>query len=69
MRDISDCYSKHRPVLHFSVPKGWMNDPNGLIYHDGWYHMYYQFYPDTKPLTHALGTRPFKDFLCWENLQ
>jgi fructan beta-fructosidase len=46
-----------------------MNDPNGLIYHDGWYHMYYQFYPDD--INHGpmhWGHARSRDFLCWENL-
>ena len=35
----------YRPRLHFSPPNGWMNDPNGLIYHDGLWHMFYQYNP------------------------
>ncbi len=35
----------YRPVFHFSVKKGWMNDPNGLIYYKGRYHMFYQHNP------------------------
>lgn len=36
---------KHRPQFHFSPQKGWMNDPNGLIFHKGVYHMFYQYFP------------------------
>ena len=36
-----------RPVYHFTPESGWMNDPNGLVFLDGVYHMYYQFYPDS----------------------
>jgi beta-fructofuranosidase len=32
-----------RPQVHFSPPKNFMNDPNGLFYHNGTYHMYYQW--------------------------
>jgi len=35
----------YRPVYHPIAPHGWMNDPNGLIYIDGWYHVFYQWNP------------------------
>ena len=34
-----------RPQIHFTVPNGWNNDPNGMIKYNGVYHMYYQFNP------------------------
>ncbi|MBX2827057.1 MAG: glycoside hydrolase family 32 protein [Flavobacteriaceae bacterium] len=37
---------KFRPQFHFSPQEKWMNDPNGLVYHDGVYHLFYQYYPD-----------------------
>lgn len=37
----------HRPQFHFSPARAWMNDPNGLFYLDGVYHMSYQYYPDS----------------------
>ena len=36
---------KYRPVFHHTPEYGWMNDPNGMFYHDGVYHLYYQFNP------------------------
>ena len=34
-----------RPKYHFTAGKGWFNDPNGLIFHQGKYHMYFQYNP------------------------
>ncbi|MBS1896936.1 MAG: glycoside hydrolase family 32 protein [Actinobacteria bacterium] len=34
-----------RPLIHFSSARNWLNDPNGLIFHDGRYHLYFQYNP------------------------
>ena len=34
-----------RPLYHFTTQRGWINDPNGCIYYDGLYHLYYQHCP------------------------
>lgn len=37
--------SSYRPDWHISPPQGLMNDPNGFIWHNGCYHLFYQWYP------------------------
>jgi fructan beta-fructosidase len=59
----------HRPQFHFSPKEKWMNDPNGMVYYAGEYHLFYQYYPDSTvwgPMHwgHAIS----QDLLHWEHL-
>lgn len=56
---------------HYKPEKGWVNDPNGLVYFQGYYHVFYQHAPDYEtPWQQSMhwGHARTKDFLTWEEL-
>ena len=58
-----------RPLFHVTPYIGWMNDPNGFCWYNGYYHLFYQYYPyDTNWNSMHWGHVRTKDFIHWEYL-
>ncbi len=69
--DMDEKYytEKFRPQYHFSPDSMWMNDPNGMVYYEGEYHLFYQYYPDSNvwgPMHWGHAVSP--DMVHWEHL-
>jgi len=67
--NLASYQESFRPQYHFTPESNWMNDPNGLVYENGTYHLFYQYYPEDivwGPMHwgHAVS----KDLISWEHL-
>ena len=61
--------TNNREQYHFNAYKNWINDPNGLCYYKGYYHMYYQANPHAQEWGHMYwGHTASKDLVHWVHL-
>jgi fructan beta-fructosidase len=60
----------YRPQYHFSPARNWMNDPNGPIYYEGEYHLFFQYNPFGNKWGHmSWGHAVSRDMVHWQQLQ
>lgn len=66
--DTTDRETKYRPAYHHTPLYGWMNDPNGMFYKDGVWHLYYQYNPyGSKWQNMTWGHSSSSDLINWQH--
>src|SRR4051794_27436547 len=59
---------QYRPQIHFAQKEKWMNDPNGMVYYKGIYHLFYQYCPDTTVwCPNHWGHATSNDLVYWQH--
>ena len=65
--NVQAAKEQHRPQIHFTPKAHWMNDPNGMFYNKGVYHLFFQYYPGASvwgPMHWGHATS--KDLMHWQ---
>lgn len=69
MNEMTVTNQRYRLNYHLMAKSGWINDPNGLSYFKGYYHIFYQYYPyDSEWGPMHWGHARSKDLVHWETL-